>query len=85
MQTYTPDTITLNSKTDFMITEGLAGNFVRFVCCVIYLMVACRFICAAKSQGITIFSTPLIFGGRTLEKLNAPAYKIASFECIDYL
>ena len=88
MQTYTPDTITLNSKNaDFMITEGLwAGNS-------LYDLYAKAFtpwewhadlFAHAQSQDITIFSTPFDFSAiEFLEKLNAPAYKIASFECID--
>lgn len=88
MQTYTPDTITLNSKNaDFMITEGLwAGNS-------LYDLYAKAFtpwewhadlFAHARSQDITIFSTPFDFSAiEFLEKLNAPAYKISSFECVD--
>ena len=88
MQTYTPDTITLNSVSpDFLITEGLwAGNS-------LYDLYAKAFtpwewhadlFAHAKSKNITIFSTPFDFSAiELLEKLNAPAYKIASFECID--
>lgn len=88
MQTYTPDTITLNSKEpDFMINEGLwAGNSLYDLYAEAYTPWEwhAELFEYAKRQEITIFSTPFDFSAiELLEKLNAPAYKIASFECID--
>jgi len=88
MQTYTPDTITLNSKKpDFMITEGLwAGNSLYDLYAKAYTPWEwhAELFEHAKRQELTIFSTPFDFTAiELLEKLNAPAYKIASFECID--
>jgi pseudaminic acid synthase len=88
MQTYTPDTITLNSsEPDFQITEGLwAGES-------LYDLYKKAFTPwdwhkplfeYARKQDISIFSTPFDFTAiELLEHLDAPAYKIASFECID--
>lgn len=88
MQTYTPDTITLNSdKPDFQINEGLwAGTN-------LYKLYEKAFTPwewhkelfeYAKYKSISIFSTPFDFSAvEFLESLDAPAYKIASFECID--
>ena len=88
MQTYTPDTITLKStKPDFQIKEGLwAGTS-------LYELYEKAFtpwdwhkelFDYANTQGISIFSTPFDFSAiELLETLGAPAYKIASFECID--
>lgn len=88
MQTYTPDTITLNSsKPDFQIKEGLwAGES-------LYDLYKKAFtpwdwhkhlFDYARKQGISIFSTPFDFSAiELLENLDTPAYKIASFECID--
>ena len=88
MQTYTPDTITLNSdKPDFQINEGLwAGKN-------LYKLYEKAFTPwewhkelfeYAKYKSISIFSTPFDFSAiEFLESLDAPAYKIASFECID--
>ena len=88
MQTYTPDTITLQStKPDFQIKEGLwAGTS-------LYELYEKAFtpwdwhkdlFDYAKAKNISIFSTPFDFSAiELLESLNAPAYKIASFECID--
>ena len=88
MQTYTPDTITLNSKKpDFMINEGLwAGNSLYDLYSKAYTPWEwhAELFEHAKTQELTIFSTPFDFTAiELLEKLNAPAYKIASFECID--
>ena len=88
MQTYTPDTITLNSKKpDFMINEGLwAGNSLYDLYSKAYTPWEwhAELFEHAKRQELTIFSTPFDFTAiELLEKLNAPAYKIASFECID--
>lgn len=88
MQTYKPDTITLNSQNeDFLIKDGLwAGR-------TLYQLYDwahtpwewhSELFSYAKKIGITIFSTPFDFTAvDLLEDLNAPAYKIASFECTD--
>lgn len=88
IQTYTPDTITLNESTDaFMIKDGLwAGKSLY------ELYEEARtplewhkpLFNFARKIGITIFSSPF---DKTaidmLEDLNVPAYKIASFEIVD--
>ena len=88
IQSYTPDTMTLNSsKDDFLINEGLWKGYNLYQ---LYKEAYTPFewheelFKFAKSINITIFSTPFDESAvDLLERLKTPAYKIASFEITD--
>jgi pseudaminic acid synthase len=88
IQSYSPDTMTIDcDKEDFQITGGLWHGYKLYD---LYDKAQTPFswhqqlFDKAKEVGITLFSTPFDETAVTLlEKLNAPAYKLASFEITD--
>lgn len=88
IQTYTADTMTINSKKkDFLIKKGLWSGYKLYD---LYKEASTPYewhielFNFAQQLGITIFSTPFDeSAGDLLKSLHCPAFKIASFELTD--
>jgi pseudaminic acid synthase len=89
LQTYTADTITLNSKNeDFKISQGTIwdGQYLHDLYKKAHLPWEWhkQIMDVAKEEGLICFSSPFDpTSVEFLETLNVPAYKIASFEITD--
>jgi len=88
-QTFTPDTITLDAKTDdFLLKQGTLwdGKYLHDLYKEGYTPWEwhAELFNAAKNEGLVCFSTPFDKSSVDfLETLDTPAYKIASFEITD--
>ncbi len=90
MQTYTPDTMTLNEKKNQFFIEDKESLWNKRNLYDLFNDAYTPWewheplFKYAKKKGITIFSSPFDETAvELLEDLNTPLYKIASFECID--
>jgi N-acetylneuraminate synthase len=88
IQTYTPDTMTIDSRTeDFLLDEGIwKGRYLYDLYSESYTPFEWHktLFQYADELGITLFSSPFDESAvDLLYSLNAPAYKVASFEIID--